>query len=120
MLQEKIQSFRADVSTITFHLGNYWTNKYNDKYTSKVKVIHDKKLCNLGYNSNKHPPVNNVRSNFSNRILSETEKSTLSLGLNYSITPPKSKLVDYFLPFEKLAFFLSNCQLYNNTIERNS
>ena len=66
-------------------------------------------MCNLGYNSNKHPPVNNVISNFSNRILSETEKSALALDLNYSITPPKSKLVDYFLPFEKLAFFLSNC-----------
>ena len=62
-------------------------------------------MCNLGYNSNKHPPVNNVIFNFSNRILSETEKSALALGLNYSITPPKSKLVDYFLPFEKLAFF---------------
>ena len=119
-LQEKIQNFRTDVSTITFHLGNYWVNEYNKKYSSKVKSIHDKKLYNLGYNGNQHPPVNNVIFNLSDRVLSETEKSALALGLNYCITPPKSKLIDYFLPFEKLAFILSNCQFYNKTVERES
>ena len=115
---ESYSNFKSKVSYFTFYFAMFSLNKENKRYCNHIELIHNRKLVDLGYNSTKHPSTDNVLFNFSNRILSITEKSALSFGLNFCLTPGKIKLVDHYTPFEQLAYQLSNREFYNKTTER--
>ena len=120
-LKEEItREFRNSVSLITYYISNFWAKEYVKKYSEKVKITHNKKLLNLGYNNINHPPTEKVIFNFSNKILSKEEESVLSIGLYYCLTPSKIKLIDHYTPFEKLAFNLSTNDFHKKTVERES
>ena len=115
---ERLCEFKECTSLVSYYLSLYWLNEYRKRYSNKIKIIHQKKLFNLGYNDIKHPPSEDVIFNFSSVNLSQDERDVLALGLNFCLTPTKPKLIQFYLPFEKLAFNLSNCSFYNKTIER--
>ena len=91
-----------------------------ESYKVRIGSIHKMKLVRLGHNLIKHPPPDKVIFNFSNRVLTSTEKDVLSLGLDFCIPPKNYRLVDHYLPFEKLAFVLSKMNFYNPSIDRKS
>ena len=76
----------------------------NDKAILKHKQIQNKKLNNLRVTtleSSSHDP-DKVVYNFSDYKLSESEKSVLSKGLEFAISPNKLEYADLMLPFELL------------------
>lgn len=90
----------------------------NDKIINKQRMIHNKKLQKLGfeYSCNSHDP-DKVIFNFSSHILSESEKSLLSKGLNFSIPPRKLNYADTLIPFELLYRDVNGLELDNLTKE---
>ena len=115
---ELLFDFKSSVSFLSYYFALFSLNKDYKKYFSHTELIHSRKLVNLGYNSTKHPSTDRVLFNLSDRVLSETEKSALSFGLNYCLTPRKIKLVDHYTPFEQLANQLTHKEFFNNTAER--
>ena len=79
----------------------------NNKIISKIRKVQNKKLGNLCSNNSyfesvtSHDP-DKVLFNFSSYQLSEHEKSLLSKGLNFAISPKNLNYADYMLPFELL------------------
>ena len=77
----------------------------NNKIISKIRKAQNKKLGNLCCNNScfesvtSHDP-NKVLFNFSSYQLSEHEKSLLSKGLNFAVSPKILSYADYMLPFE--------------------
>ena len=79
----------------------------NDKNIYKICKSQGKKLHNLFLNNSYHNSVTShdpdkVIFNFSGHVLSTTEKSLLSKGLNFAIPPKNINYADYMLPFELL------------------
>ena len=78
-----------------------------NKIISKIRKVQNKKLSNLCFNNSyfesvtSHDP-DKVLFNFSSYQLSEHEKSLLSKGLNFAISPKNLNYADYMLPFELL------------------
>ena len=100
-------SFRYDLNFIDFiHITTVFL-AYNYKIISKIWKVQNKKLVNLCSNNNyfesvtSHEP-DKVLFNFSSYQLSEHEKSLLSKGLNFAISPKNLNYADYMLPFELL------------------
>ena len=78
-----------------------------DKAISKIQKTHGKKLHNLFLNnyydnSITSYDVDQVIFNFSSHVLTNHEKSLLSKGLNFAISPKDINHADYLLPFELL------------------
>ena len=112
---DALNNFKSNVSVFVFYYTNKLLDSNIENYKARIKVIHDRKLHNLGYDGVTHPSPDSVIFNFSNRILTETEKSALSLGLNYCINPNRLRIIDHFTPFEKLAYTLTKSTFYNDT-----
>ena len=117
---DALNTFKSSVSVFVFHYTNKLINSNEENYKSRIRTIHNRKLHNLGYDGVTHPSPETVIFNFSNRILTETEKSALALGLNYCISPSKLRIIDHFTPFEKLAYILTKSTFYNDTELRKS
>ena len=93
---------------------------HSPSYEVRIGSIYTINLVTLGHNLVKHPPSDKVILNFSNRVLTSTEKGVLSLGSGFCIPPKNYRLVDHYLPFKKLAFVLSKMNFYNPSIDRKS
>ena len=93
------------------HLSNI-IERQNVKSISRVEFIQSSKLTKLGYNFHANLPLDAVIFNYSNRVLSDLEKSALSRGLKYAIQPTKPKFVNHFLSFEKLHKSLSSHEFH--------
>ena len=94
---------RLNVNSFDFaHISNRFLGK-NDRVLNKVRLIHEKKLFNLGFRtaSETNDPQK-VIFNFSSYNLTPSEKTLLVKGMNLSIPPKKLNYGDYFLPFESL------------------
>ena len=62
----------------------------NDSKVSKVRNVHNKKLCNLGLeNRYKYHDTDKVILNYSSCKLSNLEKRLLAKGFNYALSPIK-------------------------------
>ena len=100
------------------HLISIFTNS-NDKTLSKCQEVHKKKLYNLGYfgsDGGVNDPEQ-VIHNYSSYVLSETEKSLLAKGLNFSIPPKGLNFADYMTPFELTYQNVKNCDLSSHTLD---
>ena len=92
---------RYDLNLIDFIYAS------NNKIISKIRKVQNKKLGNLCSNNSysesvtSHDP-DKILFNFSSYQLSEHEKSLLSKGLNFAISPKNSNYADNMLPFELL------------------
>ena len=78
--------------------------KSNDKILTKIQQVHKKKLYNLGYfekDKTSNDP-DQVIINYSSYTLTDTEKSLLSKGLNFSLPPRFLNYGGYMAPFELL------------------
>ena len=58
-----------------------------------------------------------VIHNYSSYVLSDTEKSLLAKGLNFSIPPKGLNFADYMTPFELLYQNVKNCDLSSHTMD---
>ena len=79
----------------------------NNKNISKTCKNQSKKLHNLWLNNSYHNYATShdpdkVIFNFSDHVLNTTEKSLLSKGLNFAITPNDINCADFKVPFELL------------------
>ena len=107
VLKKRLDHLKAEVSVsvswIDFvHVSNCFL-KHNDKVLIKTRLVHEKKLVQLGLQSTTE--TNNpekVIFNYSSRILNNAEKLLLSKGLNLSIPPKKLNYADTLAPFEML------------------
>ena len=113
-----LEKLRSSVTFFTFYQCKNWLKHKRNDYYNKTKCIHHKKLENLGFNSLKHPPIDNVIFNFSNRVLTDVEKSALAVGLDFTLTTNKIKAVNHFTPFELLADSADKSVMYKNSPER--
>ena len=119
-LDNLMENLRTSVSFFTFYQCKKWFSSKQDSFYNRTKSIHDKKLVNLGFNSIKHPPIENVIFNYSNRILTAVEKSALAVGLDFTLTTGKLKAVNHFTPFEILADTIDRSEMYRSSPERKS
>ena len=100
-------SLRYDLNFIVFIRITTVFLASNNKIISKIWKVQNKKLGNLCSNNSyfesvtSHDP-DKVLFNFSSYQLSEHEKSLLSKGLNFAISPKNLNYADYMLPFELL------------------
>ena len=90
----------------------------NDKNISKICKNHGKKLHHLYLNNSYHESVTShdpdkVIFNFSNHVLSTTEKSLLSKGLNFAIPAKNINYADFMLPFELLCRDVDSLEVSN-------
>ena len=115
-----LENLRASVSFFTFYQCKKWLKQKQNEYYNRTKVIHIKKLEKIGYNSLKHPPTENVIFNFSNRILTDTEKSGLAVGLDFTLTTNRITATNHFTPFELLAENAEKSTMYKDSPERKS
>ena len=75
----------------------------NTKSLEKQQEVQQRKLLKLQKEQSSYGnDPNKVIFNFSNLHLSQVQKSVLSKGLNYALSPSKLKYADYLLPFELL------------------
>ena len=100
-------SLRYDLNFIDFiHIRTVFLAS-NNKIISKIRKVKNKELGNLCSNNSyfesitSHDP-HKVLFNFLSSQLSEYEKSLLSKGLNFAISPKNLNYADYMLPFELL------------------
>ena len=100
-------SLRHDLNFIDFiHIRTVFLAS-NNKIISKIRKVQNKKIGDLCSNNSyfesvtSHDP-DKVLFNFSSYQLSEHEKSLLSKGLNFAISPKNLNYADYMLPFELL------------------
>ena len=70
----------------------------NKKVINKIEIIQNKKLLSLIDTQHTHNP-DKVIFNFSNHVLSKSEKDLLIKGLNFAIPPKKLKFCNYLLLF---------------------
>ena len=90
------------------HLCCLFLNK-NDRKLKHQLDIHSKKLFDLGIeNSQTSHDQDKVIFNYSSHVLTESEKSLLCKGLNFTIPPKTLEYADYLLPFELLY-----CDIHN-------
>ena len=88
------------------HFNNVLEN-LNTKKLKAVKVVHERKLFNLGLIKVEELNPNKVVYNYSRISLSQRLVYLLSKGLKFSIPRPKLKFSQFLLPFEKLLRHLS-------------
>ena len=79
----------------------------NDKSMSKIRKNRGQKLHNFFMKNSYHNSITShdpdkVIFNFSGHVLNATEKSFLSKGLGFAISPKNINYSDYKLPFELL------------------
>ena len=74
----------------------------NDKVVTKQKDIQDRKIIGLIKSKGKGIHPEKVIFNFSSYLLSNSDKSLLSKGLNFSIPKKKVEISEYLCPFELL------------------
>ena len=115
-----MENLRKSISFLTFYQCKKWLECKRDDFYSRTKIIHNKKLETLGFNSIKHPPIENVIFNYSNRVLTDIEKSALAVGLDFTLTTGKIKAVNHFTPFEVLVDTIDKSEMYRSTPERKS
>ena len=88
----------------------------NKNILLNVQKVHGKKISKL---CSDHSCYQSVTShdpekafvNFSNRSLTEHEKSLLSRGLNFAISPKNISYAEYLLPFELLFRDIDLCEI---------
>ena len=84
------------------HISNLFLTK-NDRLLTKVRLVQEKKLLNLGFcTANETNDPAKIIFNFSSYTLSQNEKTLLAKGLNLAIPPKKLNYGDFLLPFESL------------------
>ena len=79
-----------------------------DKYVSKVKRVHDRKLLKLGIRKPRFMLPNDVIFNYSNYVLSKKEEFLLSLGLDFCLPNFKPNYTKLFLHFELMFNMIKN------------
>ena len=78
-------------------------------HSRKIVQIHDRKLKNLGINSDLSPcDPNLVVQNFSSIVVPSKVKVMLAYGLDFCLPIRNLKYIQYFFPFEKLAASLKH------------
>ena len=100
-------SLRYDLNFIDFIRIATLFLASNNKIISKIQKVQNKKLGNLCSNNSYFDSVtlhdpDKVLFNFSSYQLSEHEKSLLSKGSNFAISPKNMNYAGYMLPFELL------------------
>ena len=92
---------RNCINIIDFaHITRYFLTN-NDNMLTRVRLIQEKKLVNLGLRSaNESNDPEKVIFNFSSHKLTQHEKSLLVKGLNLSIPPKQLNYGDFLMPFE--------------------
>ena len=121
ILSRKLEFLKTNlqnhVSRFDFiHLLHLISN-FNGKKINSVKLIHDRKIFNLGFRTNSsETKIDRSKCifNFSSRRLNSDETEALSHGLKFGLPPKKLNYCKFFLPFEKLYADLKNCPIYNN------
>lgn len=88
--------------------------KANHSSIDRVKFVQQRKLKRLGFVSDDRIAHDKVIFNFSDRVLTDAEKSVLSKGLRFAIFNGKLNFIDHFCSFEKLYRSLSEFDLYNH------
>ena len=76
--------------------------KCNKKILDLKIAKHQRKLWDLGINTNNHINPNDVIFNYSQRVLTDAEKEVLALGLDFALPKGKIDYVSHFYSFEKL------------------
>ena len=90
----------------------------NDKSLKKHQEVHDKKISQLvKVRSKTTNSSDKVIFNFSSHNLSEHEKSVLSKGLNFAISPSKINYADYLVNFELLFRDIKKLDLSTNDLD---
>ena len=110
-MQKKQIQFKQQVHKTVRHIDYlHICGKFlvlNDRKIRRTRLVQEKKLINLGYNAaSENNDPEKVIFNFSNRTLTQNEKSLLSKGLNLSIPPKKLNYADFLHPFEQAYYHL--------------
>ena len=111
-LSDLRNELRNKVSFLDFKCLTCVLDSNVEKKLVDVRLIHIRKLKNLGIDISKKIDCNKVIFNLSNRILTDEEKDVLSLGLDFGLIPAKVNYVKYYLCFEKLCNTLKSCNIY--------
>ena len=99
----ELSQFKSSVSWLDYKVLLSKLTKSNKYKISNIKLIHSKKLRNLGVSPHPGIDADQVIFNFSNRVLTEEEKSILKFGLDFGLPGKKTAFVNHFLSYEKLA-----------------
>ena len=97
VLKNVLKILEIEVYTWKLNVLVDWVRSKTEWETQQRRSRHANKLAKI-IPAGSTPDPNTMEDkwvlNLSNRILSETEKSSLSLGLNYAITPKKLQVAD--------------------------
>ena len=99
-------SLKNTFSSLTFNHAKVVIEKNIHNYCKNIKIVHSKKLNNLGISPYRFMDPHDVIFNFSNYKLSDKEKSLLALGLDFKLPCYKPNFVQFFMPLEKLTRIL--------------
>ena len=95
-----LQQFRDNVSWLDYKVSLSSITKDNSRKINNVKATHNKKLASLGKYQDGELDADKVIFNFSDRVLSNEEKQTLKLGLQFGF-PKQTSFVNHYLSYEK-------------------
>ena len=117
ILSRKLEFLKTNlqnhVSRFDFiHLLHLISN-FNGKKINSVKLIHDRKIFNLGFRTNSsETKIDRSKCifNFSSRRLNSDETEALSHGLKFGLPPKKLNYCKLFLPFENFMQILKIAQ----------
>ena len=88
--------------------------KINDLKLKSNSVVQQKKFCNLLKEKRSTQNPEKVIFNFSGYVLSDSGKSLLTKGLNFSIPCKKLGYADYLVKFELFFRGISNVDILSN------
>ena len=100
-LEKARSDFSNKVSRLDFTILCNRMLSNNITKTRKIKIVHQKKLMDLGISPFANVDLNKVVTNLSKRKLSEDEITILSHGLSFALPNRKINYVDHFFSFEK-------------------
>lgn len=97
-------AMKQTFSFLDFISIQQFVTKLNSKHLANIQHTHDKKLNNLGVNTNlRSANPDNVIFNFSDCSLSNRLMFLLSFGLHFCLPVNNPNFYKHFLPFESLA-----------------
>lgn len=103
------RKLKLTISYLDFgHIYSTITNG-NERSIELIKLTQSKKLDKLLMDYNKEKPGKNI-FNFSSHILTDSQTSLLSKGLNFTVPPKFLRYEDHCLPFELLFRNIQNSQ----------
>ena len=122
-LSVSLAKLRETVSFFDFKCLYVLLTSSNDRKIDLVRKTHDRKLKNLGVNTDLRVDYDKVIFNLSDRNLSKQEKEVLGLGLDFGLKPDKINTVTFFRHFENLCHIVKDCKIYdkfqmNNVMNR--